>query len=147
MFDRVTINKLTCLVMPKIARFLTSIKNQVLYCIFNILLLISDLRQSFCKVCHREFAIKLFVIVIIFKEIIWFDIKDDEKSNFKAAEEILRSFFFFLNPKWKDCLVFLGDCVNAIFLRWPTLAGLTAMNSFSSFYRRLWNKCLELWQF
>ena len=70
MFDRVTINKLTCLAMPKIARFLTSIKNQVLYCIFNILLLISDLRQSICKICHREFAIKLFVIVIIFKEII-----------------------------------------------------------------------------
>lgn len=145
-FDRVTINvnNLTYLAMPKIARFLTSIKNRVLYCIFNIFMVISDLRQSFCKFCHHEFAIKLFVIVIIFKEIIWVL---EKSAYFKASEEILYIFFFSLNPKWKDCFVFLGDCGNAIFSLCLTLVDLTTINSFLSFYWRSWNKFLELRQF
>lgn len=56
-------------------------------------MLISDLRQSFCKFCHREFAIKLFVIVIIFKEIIWFH---EKSANFKAADGILKTSFSLL---------------------------------------------------
>lgn len=70
MFDRVTINKLTFLAMPKIARFLTSIKNQVFYCVFNILLLISDLWQSFCNFVIASLPLSSLLLLLFLERLL-----------------------------------------------------------------------------
>lgn len=107
-FDRLPVNKFTFLAALKITRFLTSIKNRVLYCIFNLVFSYLWSPVVILQFCHREFVIKVFNSIRDY--FIGFQRWGKKK---RETSKLPKPLFVFLNPVSKDCLVFLGDQCSA----------------------------------